>query len=151
MKRILWIGAAAAAVILLALSLRPQPAIVDIGAPEQRTVREFIAEEAKTRLRDEYLVDMPVSGTLKRIEWEVGDTVDENAVVAEIDAFDLQQRVRGLEFLIQQAAAQIGGVDSGKPKEEDIDSASVRATAARDAPPHGRKRAPDRKHRLRRG
>lgn len=133
MKRILWGGAAVLVMVLVGLSLRPQPVLVDIGKPERRTVREYIAEEAKTRLRDEYTVDMPVSGTLKRIQWEVGDVVDKDAVLAEIDAFDLEQRVKGLEFMIQQAAAQIGGVESGKPKSEDLDSASVRANAARDS------------------
>lgn len=132
MKRILWIGAAAAAVVLLALSLRPKAAIVEIGTPARQTVQEFIAEEAKTRLRDEYLVDMPVSGTLERITWEVGDTVDKDAVLAEIDPFDLEHRAKGLEYLIRQAGAQIGGVDSGKPKGQDIDSAAVRAREMRD-------------------
>jgi len=133
MKRVLWALAAIAVLALLIFSMRPQPFVVDIGKPEQRTVREFIAEEAKTRLRDEYTVDMPVSGTLKRMAFEVGDVVDEGAVLAQIDAFDLEHRVIGLEYMIQQAAAQIGGVESGKPKTEDLDSASVRAKAARDS------------------
>jgi HlyD family secretion protein len=133
MKRILWGGAAVLVLILLVLSMRPQPIVVDIGMPERRSVQEYIAEEAKIRLRDEYLVDMPVSGTLRRISWEVGDVVDQGAVLAEVDTFDLEQRVAGLEYLIQQSRAQIGGVESGKPKSEDLNTAEVRAKEMRDA------------------
>lgn len=133
MKRIAWIAVAAAVLVLIVLSMRPQPVPADIGTPETRTVREFIAEEAKTRLRDEYLIDMPVTGTLKRIALDVGDVVEAGAVIAEMDAFDLEQRVRGLEYLIRQAEAQIAGVDSGKPKSEDIDTAAMRAQEMRNA------------------
>lgn len=133
MKRMLWIGAAVVAVILVALSLRPKPVLVEIGTPEQRTVREFIAEEAKTRLRDEYTIDMPVSGTLQRIPWQVGDMVESGETLATIDGHDLEQRVRGLESLIRQAEAQIAGVESGKPKSQDLQSADMRAKESRDA------------------
>lgn len=132
-KKLLWGLAAVLTVVAVALSLRPPAIPVEMGTPVQRTVREFIAEEAKTRLGDEYVVDMPVSGTLQRLAWEVGDRVEQDAVLAEIDAFDLEQRVKGLEFLIQQSQAQIGGVESGKPKGQDIDTAAMRTKETRDA------------------
>ncbi len=108
------------------LSMRPQPVLVEIGKPEKRAVREYITEEAKTRLRDEYTVDMPLSGTLKRISLEVGDVVEAGVVLAEIDTFDLAHQIQAAEFLIQQAQFQIDGLASGKPKKEDTDTASVR-------------------------
>ena len=108
------------------LSMRPQPALVEIGKPEKRAVREYITEEAKTRLRDEYTVDMPLSGTLRRMSLEVGDVVEAGSVLAEIDIFDLEHQIQAAEFLIQQAQFQIDGLASGKPKKEDTDTASVR-------------------------
>ncbi|MBL7649269.1 MAG: efflux RND transporter periplasmic adaptor subunit [Candidatus Hydrogenedentes bacterium] len=122
------IGTAIVAVLLgfAVLSMRPQPALVEIGKPEKRAVREYITEEAKTRLRDEYTVDMPLSGTLKRMGLEVGDVVEVGAILAEIDTFDLEHKIRAAEFLIQQSQFQIDGLASGKPKKEDTDTASVR-------------------------
>lgn len=126
MKKIMW---AALAVLVTAVSvwaLRPPAVLVEIGHPERRVVQEFIAEEAKTRLRDEYTVDMPLSGTLKRMTLNVGDVVEAGAVIAELDTFDLEHQIKGAEFMIQQSQAQIDGLASGKPKKEDTDSASVR-------------------------
>lgn len=122
------VGTAIIAVLLgfAVLSMRPQPALVEIGKPEERAVREYITEEAKTRLRDEYTVDMPLSGTLKRMSLEVGDVVEAGSVLAEIDTFDLEHQIQAAEFLIQQAQFQIDGLASGKPKKEDTDTASVR-------------------------
>lgn len=122
------VGTAIIAVLLgfAVLSMRPQPALVEIGKPEKRAVREYITEEAKTRLRDEYTVDMPLSGTLKRMSLEVGDVVEAGSVLAEMDTFDLEHQIQAAEFLIQQAQFQIDGLASGKPKKEDTDTASVR-------------------------
>lgn len=111
---------------IAALSMRPQPISVEIGSPEKRVVREYIAEEARTRLRDEYTVDMPLSGTLKRMQLEVGDVVEQGAILAEMDTFDLEHQIKAAEYLIQQAQFQIEGLASGKPKREDTDTAAVR-------------------------
>ena len=126
MKKLIW---AALALVITAVSvwaLRPPAVLVEIGQPERRTVQEYIIEEAKTRLRDEYTVDMPLSGTLKSITPEVGDVVEAGAILAEMDTFDLEHQIKASEFLIAQAQAQIDGLASGKPKQEDTDTASVR-------------------------
>ncbi len=133
MKRVVWGILVIILIIIVALSLRPQATMVELGTAEQRTVTDYIAEEAKTRLKDEYIIDTPLSGTVERIILEVGDVVAANDVVARIDPFDLEQQIRGTEFLIRQSRAQISGVDSGKPKDQDIDSAAVRAREMRDA------------------
>ncbi len=133
MRRIVWGGIAVVIIGVVLLSLRPQAVLVEMGTPERRTVTNYIAEEAKTRLRDEYVIDVPLSGTVERIALEVGDMVAAGDILAYIDAFDLEQQIRGVEFLIRQSRAQIVGVDSGKPKNQDIDSAAVRAREMRDA------------------
>lgn len=125
-KRIIGAAVVAGLVVLALLSMRPQPVLLEIGQPERRAVREYIAEEAKTRLRDEYVVDMPVTGTLNRLALEAGDLVAAGDVVARVDGFELEQRIRGLDYLVEQARAQIAGLESGKPKSQDRDTAAVR-------------------------
>jgi len=134
LRRILGAGGGVLLVAVLAYySFRPQPVVVEIGAVEQRTVREFVAEEAKTRLADEYLIDMPDAGLLERMTLEVGDEVREGDVVARMDTFPLEQELAAIEGRIRQAEAQIRGVDVQKPKDEDLASADVRVKEAEDA------------------
>ena len=76
MKRIA-IGIAALVIVALALvALRGSPVDVEVTQVTTQTLREYIAEDAETRLDDEYLIDMPVSGTVERITLDVGDRVD---------------------------------------------------------------------------
>lgn len=133
MKRIVWIIIAAAAAVGVFFAVKPRPTPVAVGQPERITVREFIAEEAKTRLADEYIIDMPIAGTLERMELEVGDVVAAGQVVARVDPFELEQQIRGVDYMIAQARAQIAGVDMTKTKPEDVSSAEVRVKETADA------------------
>lgn len=133
MRRLIWGAVILTIVAVAVLSLRPQATLVELGHPEIRTVKQYIAEEAKTRLRDEYIIDVPLSGTVERITLEVGDVVTAGDIIARIDTFDLEQEIRGLKNLMRQSEAQIAGVDSGKPKGQDIDSAAMRAREMQDA------------------
>lgn len=133
MKRVIWSVVIAAIAVLVVISLRPRPLPVELGKAEIRTVHEYIAEEAKTRLAKEYLVDAPVSGTVQRITWEVGDEVEAGEVLARIESFDLEQQIRGVESLIAQTRAQIVGVDTAKPKPEDISAAEMRVREMSDS------------------
>ncbi len=105
---------------------------VEMMQAELTTVREYVAEDAKTRLADEYIVDMPVAGTLKRMEIDVGDHIEKGQVVAHIDPYDLKQEIRQFEARIKQKKADIAGVDVAKPKPEDIQSAKLHVTEMAD-------------------
>ncbi len=105
---------------------------VEMEAASVVTVREYVTDDAKTRLADEYIVDMPVSGTLKRMTLEVGDEVEEGRVVAHIDPYDLKQEILQIEARIAQKRADVAGVDVAKPKEEDIASAKLHVTEKAD-------------------
>ena len=105
MKRIVWGIVILCVVATVAYSVKPRRTPVEMGTPERRNVREYIAEEAKTRLADEYVVDMPVQGTLLRIDLEVGDMVEAGQVVARVDDFDLKQQLLGVDYMIEQAQA----------------------------------------------
>ena len=126
MKRIVWIVIGVVVLGGIALSMRPHPVEVKIGHAEKRTVREYIADEAKVRLDKEYLIDMPVAGTVETIVWKVGDVVESGQELARIDPYPIEQQINGVDALIEQARARIEGVDATKTKVEDIDSAAMR-------------------------
>lgn len=127
MKRGLTIGAILAAVAIgLYFALREPPVVVDMAEAAPRTVREFISEDGTTRLDDEYLIGMPVMGTLLPLPVKVGDHVEQGQVIAQVDPHDLEMQIAAVKALIAQTQAQIAGVDVTKPKAEDIATAETR-------------------------
>ena len=129
MKRKVWTIVIAGIVIMgAAAMLRGSSLPVEMAAPITTTVHEYIAEDARTRLAHEYIVDMPVSGTAERIAFEIGDHLEHGQTITLIDAYPIEQRIREVEALIAQAQAHASGVDIAKPKEEDIEAARIRIT-----------------------
>jgi HlyD family secretion protein len=108
------------------LSMKGSPLALEMAVAVRQDVREYIAEDAKTQLGQEYIVDMPFAGTIDRINLEEGAAITLDQVVACVDTFDLDQRIKGIEALIRQAEAQVLGVDKAKPKQEALDSAALR-------------------------
>lgn len=75
---------AAAVVIVGAFMLYafwPRALSVDIGAAARGPMMVTIDEEAKTRVRDAYVVSAPVAGRLLRVEVEPGDEVSEGETI----------------------------------------------------------------------
>ncbi|MFP6581712.1 MAG: efflux RND transporter periplasmic adaptor subunit [Candidatus Hydrogenedentota bacterium] len=105
---------------------------VEMTEVTRETVFEYIADDAKTRLDDEYIIDMPIPGTVDRIALEIGDQVEAGQVIASIDTFALKQEIRQVEALIVQIKAFETGVDIEKPKDEDIASAQLRVREMED-------------------
>lgn len=127
MKRYLIIGFVVLAVAAGAIvAVRGPSVAVEVTQPKAMTVQAYVSEDAKTRLAYEYIVDMPVSGTLERIQLEVGDYVEKGQVIAHVDPSDLEHRIAQGEAQIAQRNAQNVGVDVAKPKPEDIESAKLR-------------------------
>ena len=127
---------AALAVLVAAglwLALRKPPLTVETAPVVRRDVRQFILEDAETRLPRTFTVDMPLAGTVSRIPLEPGDRVEQAQLLATIEVFDTQQEIRSLEARIAQAQAQIEGVDAVRPKPEDIEAARVKAAQAADS------------------
>ena len=134
MKRMVLIGVAVVVVAVgVYFAVRPRPVPVEMAEASVRTVREYIAEDAETRLADDYTIAMPVSGTLERIAWEIGDRLSKGECLARIDPIGLEAQIESTEALIAQAEAQVVSVDVAKPKPEDYDSAGVRVQEMRDA------------------
>ena len=133
MKRI-GIGLVLVVVVgLVVTAMRGQSLVVEMSEVSRETVFEFVVEDAKTRLDDEYMIDMPISGTVERINLEIGEMVMKGDVIATVDPYALKQEILQVKALIRQNDAFEVGVDIAKPKEEDIESAELRVKEMNDS------------------
>ncbi len=131
-----WLIRAVAVCVVLAGAAyvwRGKSVLVETAPVTQQDVREYIAEDGKTRLSREYLVDVPVAGRVGRIALNEGDTVNEGDCIATVDAFALKQQIAASEALCNQARAQMTGVDKAKPKPEDLAAAEARVQELRES------------------
>lgn len=64
--------------------LIPTPVAVEIGTVTRGPLEETVDEEAKTRIRDHYVVSAPLTGELERIALREGDEIAEGATVARL-------------------------------------------------------------------
>lgn len=72
-----WLSVALGALLLLGLSYAfwPQATLVDMGTASRAAMVVTIDEEARTRVRDAYVVSAPIAGRLLRVDVEPGDPV----------------------------------------------------------------------------
>lgn len=122
MKRSTWIAAAAAGLVtvgLLGWAFAPRPLEVETAAVTRGHFEASIDEDAKTRLRDRYVVSSPLAGRLDRLTLREGDAVEAGAVVATLSAGlpplldertrrELELRVAAAGANVQRADARIG-------------------------------------------
>lgn len=102
-----------ASVIVLALiyAVWPKPLVVDMVAPERGRMTVTIDEEARTRVRDAYVVSAPIAGRLMRVEVEPGDevlggeTVIANMLANPPSALDVRTREQARAGVNAAAAA----------------------------------------------
>ncbi len=73
-------GVAVVAVFML-YAFWPRPMAVDLGEAARGPMMVTIDEEAKTRVRDAYVVSAPVGGRLLRVDVEPGDEVIEDETI----------------------------------------------------------------------
>jgi len=71
-----------AALALLAWAFAPRPVPVELARATTGPYEQSIAEDARTRLRDRYVVTAPLAGRLARIALREGDEVAAEAIVA---------------------------------------------------------------------
>ncbi len=62
----------------------PKPVAVDVGFVRRMPLDEVVAEEGKTRVRDRFVVSAPITGTLQRVDLDVGAVVAAGDVIAHI-------------------------------------------------------------------
>lgn len=79
----------AAIAIFIAVGLfygfRPQPVAVDLGAAGRAPLRVTVEQEGKTRVKDRYVISAPVAAYAQRIDFEVGDSVEQGAPVVRLE------------------------------------------------------------------
>jgi HlyD family secretion protein len=82
---LVWIAVLAAVVVLVAWGFRPRPVLVETATVRRGPMRVTVEEEGKARVTDRYVVSAPVAGFARRIELDVGDTVQTGQVLAVLD------------------------------------------------------------------
>ncbi|MEQ9316136.1 MAG: HlyD family efflux transporter periplasmic adaptor subunit [Henriciella sp.] len=103
-------GVGAALVLLLVWAFWPRPVEVDTGLVAERAMTVTMDDEARTRVRDAYVVSAPIAGRLLRVEVEPGDEViGGEGVIARMlaappSALDMRTR--------EQARASVNAADA---------------------------------------
>jgi HlyD family secretion protein len=100
----IWSGAALVGAVLVWLALRPSPVPVDVAAATIGPLQVTIDEEARTRVRDRYVVTAPIAGRVMRIALEAGDPVAGGAVVVRMTPLPLDPRSRAQAQALVAAA-----------------------------------------------
>jgi HlyD family secretion protein len=93
-KRWWWIAGGGAAVAAILWILRPTALVVDVDTVTRGGLTITIDEEGETRVRDRFVVAAPITGKLRRITVEAGDSVRPGTPVAMIDPSPLDPRTR---------------------------------------------------------
>ncbi|MEO1299989.1 MAG: HlyD family efflux transporter periplasmic adaptor subunit, partial [Cyanobacteria bacterium J06636_16] len=116
--------------VLVALAFRPAPLAVDVGQVTQGPLQVTVDAEGKTRVQERYVVAAPVAGRLQRIDLEAGDTVEAGAIVAQIDPLPLDTEVQAAQARLQELQAELTGVETQRPKSEELTQAEARLRSA---------------------
>ncbi|MBI1904456.1 MAG: efflux RND transporter periplasmic adaptor subunit [Planctomycetia bacterium] len=81
--------------------------VVQSDRAEVGEIREFVDEQAKTRLPRTHLVTMPYSGRVSEIALDVGSRVEKDAVVAQIVPKDLDLDLKVAQARVDELQASI--------------------------------------------
>lgn len=96
-RHVLLLGALLAALVAAVLALRPRPVGVDAVPVRRGPLTVAIEEDGVTRVKDRYVVSMPVTGRVSRLPFEPGDPVEEGQILAGVTAAEsplLDERTR---------------------------------------------------------
>lgn len=121
-RRILTLGAAALVVAGLSAAFWPKPVLVDMGSVRRGAMLQTVDEEARTRVRDPYVISTPIAGHLLRVDLQPGDHVvkGETVVARMMPTNPAALDVRTLE----QAKAAIAAAEAAlRVSEADLNKA----------------------------
>lgn len=115
------LGAGALLAGVLGYAFVPRPIVVDMGEAERAPMVVTIDEEAKTRVRDSYVVSAPIAGRLLRVEVEPGDVVEggETTIAGMLplnpSALDIRTREQAKASVeVAEAALRVARADHNK-------------------------------------
>jgi len=117
-------GAGLAVLVLLVWAFMPRPTEVELAEATRGRFETTIDEDARTRLREKFVVSAPLAGRLQRIPLREGDAVEAGAVVATLEPVlspmldqrtlsEQQARVNAAQAGLQRAATGIGAAKVG--------------------------------------
>lgn len=107
-NKITWIAVAVLAGVALIWALRPSPVAVEIVTISRGPFDKTVDEQAKTRVRNHYVISTPLAGTVERITLTEGDSVKPGETIAVLHPTEpslLDARTRS-ELAGRLAAAQ---------------------------------------------
>ncbi len=79
------ITVAAVIIVVIVVGLMPRPVLVDTDTVSRDPLRVSVEEEGRTRVTDRYVVSAPVAGYIRRVELDVGDTVDKDQGIVHLE------------------------------------------------------------------
>lgn len=91
------------------------PSVATVAVTKAELVDSF-REEAETRLKRTYLVSMPVSGRIGRIDLEPGDRVRRGQRLAVIDRLPLESTMREHELAIHELRGELRVAENTGPE-----------------------------------
>lgn len=121
-------------VVLIGISLQPQPVGVDVAQVTRGNLLVTIDDEGQTRLKDVYVVSAPVAGQVRRIDIEAGDTVTAGDTILALFQpsdpimLDLRSRTEA-EAIVKAADAAVGLAEAEQTRAQaqlDYDRAELR-------------------------
>ncbi|MDY6901130.1 MAG: efflux RND transporter periplasmic adaptor subunit [Cyanobacteriota bacterium] len=115
--------------VLVVLTFRPTPILVDTKLVERGTLQVTVNAEGKTRIKEDFVISATVSGRLDRIKLDEGDSVKKGNVVASIDPLPLNTAVKEALGKLAEAKAQRQGVTTLRPKSEKLAQIRSRISA----------------------
>ena len=80
-----WVAAVAVIIAVIVFGFLPRPVLVDTAVVARGKLSVTVEEEGRTRVKDRYVVSAPVAGYIRRIELEVGDSVNKDQDIAYLD------------------------------------------------------------------
>ena len=84
-RRIGWISVLVVVLAAIIYGYMPRPVVVKAVGVARRPLRVIVEEEGKTRVIDRFLISAPVAGYSRRIELDVGDSVEKGQGVVELE------------------------------------------------------------------
>lgn len=132
MKTYRWwiiIAVVAVVVLLIAYGFLPKAVPVDAVKAGRGQMMVTVDEEGKTRVKEKYVISTPVSGFMRRIRLEAGDTVKKGQVVVELEP--LRSSVLDPRSRAEAEAAVLAADAALKATEENSQRAAAEAEYAK--------------------
>lgn len=122
-KRIIVLVAGALVFLALVYGFWPDPVAVEVAAVERDSMQVTVEEEGETQVADRYEISSPVSAFARRIEVEVGDSVEEGDPLVHLESpraslldprsrAEARARAEAAEAQVQQAERRVEAAEA---------------------------------------